>query len=106
LKFLAKDGLDILYYEMDDRILIDLPALLKDKLFSAPVDYSDDKQRISEYMHTMRKLCSYEIFIEVLIWIGQKLRGGEIKYIYIRYYTHDAHDVFVEIQKKEEKKNK
>ncbi len=113
LKFLAKDGLDILYYEMDDRILIDLPALLKDKLFSAPVDYSDGKKRISEwitgvddFMHTMRKLCNYEIFIEMLIWIGQKLRGGEIKYIYIRYYTHDAHDVFVEIQKKEEKKNK
>jgi hypothetical protein len=55
---------------------------------------------VDDFMHTMRKLCNYEIFIEMLIWIGQKLRGGEIRYIYIHYYTHDAHDVFVEIQKK------
>ena len=60
---------------------------------------------MDDYMHTMRKLCNYEIFIEMLIWIGHKLGGGEIKCIYIRYYTHDAHDVFVEIQKGE-KKNK
>jgi hypothetical protein len=46
----------------------------------------------------MQKLCKYELFIEMLIWMVQQFRGGEIKYVYIRYYTHDAHDVFVEIQ--------
>jgi hypothetical protein len=45
LKFLAKHGLDILYYKFNRRILTDLSALLKDKLFSAPVDYSDNKKK-------------------------------------------------------------
>ena len=36
LKFLAKHGLDILYYEMDDRILTDLPTLHQGQTFLCP----------------------------------------------------------------------
>ena len=36
LKFLAKHGLDILYYEMDDRILTDLPTLPQGQTFLCP----------------------------------------------------------------------